>query len=204
MRRLILQRYTGRDFAAKMAPYDSVAAAIQQDIQRMLDYGVESSSQSRQRTPEPNITGTSPESMVSADALKNKMSRYNAFVAANIRDEDSNSVIASPPVDWSRTGVDEGSSTQHGPTPPQETIAGLSTGQQLPEQINWSDSTAHNYDISDSSAHYSEQPSMIRDWYWDMGLADGQDFDLNAVFDPLCRLQNQWEMGGQHPQGQDR
>lgn len=170
-----------------------MAAAIQQDIQRMLDHGVESMSHSRQGTPEP-ITGTSPESTVSRDIVKNKVSRYNPFDLANIRDEETGSTLESHRMDRPPPAADSRSTTYT--SAPSHQTAAFDTGQHLPEQTSYSGPSLPDYGISDPM--YNEQPG-IRDWYWDLGLMDGQDFDLNSVFDPFCRLQNQWDVEGHLP-----
>lgn len=161
-----------------------MAAAIQQDIQRMLDHGVESMSHSRLGTPEP-ITGTSPESTVSRDIVKNKVSRYNPFGLANIRDEETGSTLENYRTDRPRPAVDRSHQT-----------AAFDTGLHLAEHATYAGPPLPDYTISDPV--YNEQPG-IRDWYWDLGLMDGQGFDLNSVFDPFCRLQNQWDVEGHLP-----
>lgn len=199
----------GLEFTKIIANYSPTAAAIREDIQRMLDFGVASTSQSRQRTPD-LADNDSPESVISAEAAKHKFSRHNPVVSAGIEDggadlglRSASSILSPSGRHQAHTGSANAQNVQSSEQPLDEN----STDQQpsLHQHLTYDSLTdplnATAFHTWSNSQNLSHQNGESHDWLWNLGMPSGDDLDLDHFFDPIWRVQNQWDMDMYLPNG---
>jgi hypothetical protein len=192
-----------------------VAAAIQEDIQRLKDHGVPSISQSRQWTPEQNVDDCSPASIASSDVPRHKFSRHNVIATAGIEDDGAalglrnaaSSTLSPPSASPNKVSQSRPVESQQ---PPQQEDSRRKVGycasqpaqypnvtQQQPSPVQQDNCVAQVYPLADSYGRQdmtSIETSEVRDWSWEFALPTNHDFNLDFLFDPLWRIHNQWDI----------
>lgn len=176
-------------FAQQLARYNPMAVAIQEDIQRLLDYGAPSTSQSRQRTPEPVDHPSGSTTGTAASAHVHKFSRHNIIATAGIQDDSTELALrntASP----SMTTADVRSGTALSGPAYTPALPGPPSAPPMPLQQDLRPPYPGFFGYETS-----QQPSAsqnARDWPWDFSFPLSDEASIDFMFDPAWQTHYEW------------
>ena len=186
------------EFTKRLASFNKMAGIIQQDIQRILEHGASPISLSRQQSPEIAEDDCIPTSVMSTDVRRYRFSRHNVVEAAHIEDNSStlnlrNTIGTLSPHSEETPRTGEAMLTR-APVEQATTVGAELLDPQQTIQASIQQTYASAPDFQIATMNFGEMMEPM-DESLNFGEPGGDEIDMDFLFDPLWRIQNQWDTG---------